>query len=207
MPFICNQCNEYVSSRVDGVCQKCRIGDENPTLWAVKQIKNTLLDDDYWAVSHRNGKHRRAYESLLFDIETGEYVREATNKNLRKTVAMSIDAECDNDASFSNLKANFHRWKNGGSSSFGHCGPYEIPDIESFEGEVLPRFNEALIDLINYAKSGKEYCVDCEDVIEPEDYGGHRFAGGHCKRHWEAFKRKHSRKCLKCKSPEWCCYC
>jgi hypothetical protein len=210
---VCKECKEEVKSIYGGVCQQCRIGNQNPAQWALEQVRTKMINH-YRSVNYKP-KLLTGYESLHYHID-GHYLNELyhTHEIRDQIVSISMGAECtpyDRPDSLEpgckDIKFYIRRWTTDGLRSYRKVGPVPISNIDTFVEEALPHFHEALLDLLKFAKTDSYVCATCDKTFPNDVFGGSYFAGKYCSPCWELFKKKNSRECLKCRRSRYECYC
>jgi hypothetical protein len=184
----------------------CQIGDENPIIWTIKKVKNSLSKPSKHV--KKNYRLRSGYGSLNYNIKTGEHCGDEhrSHEDRKSTVSISLSSECENKDDCANITVLFNRWTDDGMTIYKTDGPHKISSIDTFENEVLPLFMESLYDLIKFAQRGTYCCSGCGKEKDVPPVGRH-FAGVYCKPCYESYKRKHSGRCLKCKDYRYRCCC
>lgn len=203
--FKCEKCGEDVRSRTDGICQKCQIGNKNPAHWALEKVKQSLLQG---RGKEKYSKFLTGHEGVRYHLD-GRYMNDVhyPHEQQKNMVSISCSGQCDNEDGFPNLQIAFHRWTHNGMVAFRKAGPFKISSIDTFVEEALPHFHESLVELINFAKGGNFLCSGCDKTFPKGTQAGRHFAGEYCSPCWEAFKKKNSRVCRKCRRPLYECYC
>lgn len=201
------QCSWGAKGRDEhGLCTQCQIGDQSPSLWLLGKIKKKL--EEPLEKSQVHLRHRTAQISLIYNAKTGQCVGNDLPHGARRRdfVCIAVSVECENKPGLPNIRLMFRRWLDGGASAMESLGPYRILNIDNFMAEASQLYVVAISGLIDFVKEDMYFCSGCSTEKKNPPVGRY-FAGTYCHPCWEAYKKKNSRTCLKCRRPLWECYC